>query len=170
MVPLIFNISVASSRIPNIIIIIIIIIIIVFFFCFFFIIFFFYYCFFFQKKFQQMCIYICKETGFLLEQFKRLLLFGCYVKIQSCSKYFLNMLLSVYRISVFKRRLIAHSRGFNMNIVRLFQHYMRSYFNSLVNQYPFQNKISVFENKYIKNSMFLKMDTDQLIFKYPLEN
>ena len=47
---------------------------------------------------------------------------------------------------------------------------MRSYFNSLVNQYPFQNKISVFENKYIKNSMFLKMDTDQLIFKYPLEN
>ena len=89
------------------------------------------------KIFQEMCIYIFKETGFSLEQLKRLLLFGCYVKIQSCSKYFLNMLLSVYRISVFKR-LIAQSRGIDMNIVRLFQHYMRSYFNSLFNQYRFK--------------------------------
>ena len=83
---------------------------------------------------------------------------------------FLNMLLSVCRISVFKRRLTAHSRGININIVRLFHHYMRSYFNSLFNQYRFQNRINAFENKYIKNNTFLKIDTDQLIFKYPLEN
>ena len=38
------------------------------------------------KIFQEMCIYMFKETGFSLEQLKRLLLFGCYVKIQSCSK------------------------------------------------------------------------------------
>ena len=80
------------------------------------------------------------------------------------------MLLSVYRISVFKRRLIAQSIGIDMNIVRFFQHYMRSYFNSLFNQYRFQNRITAFENKYIKNNVFLKIDTDQLIFKYPLEN
>ena len=80
------------------------------------------------------------------------------------------MLLSVYRISVFKRRLIEQSRGFNINIVKLFQHYMRSYFNSLLNQYRFQNKITAFQNKYIKNKNILKMDTDQLIYKYPLEN
>ena len=35
------------------------------------------------------------------------------------------MLLSVYRMSVFKRRLIAQLREININIVRLFQHYMR---------------------------------------------
>ena len=75
------------------------------------------------------------------------------------------MLLSVYRMSVFKRRLIAQLRGININIVRLFQHYMHSYFNSLFNQYRFQNRITAFENKYIKNNMFLKIDTNQLIFK-----
>ena len=68
------------------------------------------------------------------------------------------MLLSVYKILVFKLRLLAQSRGININIVRLFQHYMRSYFNSLFNQYRFENRITAFVNKYIKNTIFLKID------------
>ena len=119
---------------------------------------------------HEMCIGIFQKTGFSLHQLKRLLLFGCYVKIENCSKEFVNIILSIYRISVFKRRVIAESRGSNINLVCFFKHYMRQFFEYLFNQYRFQNRKHVFIDKYIKNNIFLQLRDDQLIFKYPLEN
>ena len=43
--------------------------------------------------FNEICICLFKETGFSLEYLKSLLLFGCYRKIQNCTKEFFNILL-----------------------------------------------------------------------------
>ena len=73
-------------------------------------------------------------------------------------------------MSVFKRRLIAETRGTNINIVKYFKHNMRQYFIILLNQYTYQNRISEFRNKYIKDNLFLDLNNSTLTFKYPLEN
>ena len=120
--------------------------------------------------FNEMCICAFKKTEFSLEYLKSLLLFGCYRKIQNCTKDLFNILLSIYRISVFKRRLIAEQRSVNINIVTFFKHYMRQHFMLLFNHYGNQNRSSVFIAKYIDNNKFLMLNNKELVFKYPLEN
>ena len=105
--------------------------------------------------FNEICIYVFKDTGYSPEILKQLLLFGCYFKIQCSTNSFINKLLSIYRMSVFKRRLIAETRGTNIDIVKYFKHNMRQYFIILLNQYTYQNRISEFHNKYIKDNLFL---------------
>ena len=119
---------------------------------------------------NEICIYVFKDTGYSPEILKQLLLFGCYFKIQCSTNSFINKLLSIYRMSVFKRRLIAETRGTNINIVKYFKHKMRQYFIILLNQYTYQNRISEFHNKYIKDNLFLDFNNSTLTFKYPLEN
>ena len=65
---------------------------------------------------------------------------------------------------------VAETKGTNINIVKYFKHSMRQYFKMLLNQYTYQNRISEFHNKYIKDNFFLDLNNSKLTFKYPLEN
>ena len=113
---------------------------------------------------------VYKDTGYSLNSFISWLMFGFQPERKTNVQHCIDIILSIYRISVFKRRTIASLQNCNLNLVKLFKCYIKRHFKLLWAHYKFRNLSHKFIQKYVMPFNFFSIDNDHICFSYPFED
>ena len=98
------------------------------------------------------------------------LMFGFQPNKKIDCEQLLNVILSIYRISVFKRRTIASLQNCNINLVKMFKCYVKHHFKLLWTHYKFRKQTQHFLQRYVMPLNLFSIENNQIIFKYPFED
>ena len=113
---------------------------------------------------------IFKDTGYSFNDLVSYLLFGYQSKRKTPFHSYLNIVLSIYRVAVFKRRSICSLQGKSLNICNLFKAYVRQHFKLLSFHYHAKNCFESFRSKYISPVSFIEELDNSLNFKCPFND
>jgi hypothetical protein len=104
------------------------------------------------KLIKLLLDHVCQRTGYTNMELVSWLLQGYH----SDKKEFVNLLLCIYRLAIFKRRNMS-SQGVNsINVVKLFYSLFNTHINLLYSNYKNRNAENTFFRKYILVTPFVK--------------
>ena len=110
---------------------------------------------------REILIDVCKD-GFTFGQFSLWLLFGFLPENVCAEKPVIDILLSVYRLCVYKRRIMATYGSVNSNIVIMFKNMFQKHMSLLLVYYTHQKNRVLFMNKYIYHNDIIKVENDDV--------
>jgi len=120
---------------------------------------------------KDVFTYFERDNGFSQEQLAKWLLFGYIDNDSSVYKFFINILLSVYRLSIYKRRCLLIDTNANINIVILFKTMLKTHIGQLRRYYRKIGNEIEFMNRYVYSIPFVYIEkcNNTVSFKKPLD-
>lgn len=112
---------------------------------------------------------VCRETGYTFSELSSWLLLGFQPRSKLACKLLIDLMLSSYRLAVFKRRTVAQLQGKTINISRLFQSIFKSHISFVSLQYKKQKRFISFMRKYIMCTSYVTLDGDDNVLQPPFE-
>ncbi len=113
--------------------------------------------------FNEIFTDLLPDVGFTLTQLSFWLMFG-YLDKNAAHFSLINILLSLYRLTVIKSRAIRLLDGGNVNIVKMFKSLTKRHFCYLHMHYKARSAVHIFTTKYIMSSNLIYFDGDNLCF------
>ena len=121
--------------------------------------------------FRDIFTNIFSNTGFTFNSLVSWLLFGFQSKHNKDVSDIMNILLSIYRLAVLKRRTLLSLQNKRLDLVTLLRTYVKHHFKLLWIQYQKKNQCSKFIQKFVHPLDIMNVnDSNNIEFKYPFAN
>ena len=95
--------------------------------------------------------------------YDELIYFGYLRSSNIVNVHFLNFLLSIARLCIFKVRNILVFKGKNLDTLRLFKYTMQKYVEYAYSFYKMKNQMWFFEKYFLRNNTLLKIQNDKVV-------
>ena len=98
------------------------------------------------------------------DSYKRIFLFGFYEIHKGININFINFILSIARLCIFKRRQMIKNNVSNVDVIRYFKYTVRHYVSYFYSHYKYTNRLEYFRKKFLENNSIVLESNDILLF------
>lgn len=98
--------------------------------------------------------------------FNEILIFGLHKSLKKVNNFFVNFLLSVARLSIYKTRNNYIQNGRYIPIKSLFKYTLQNYVMYSFTYYENKNNIEIFRGKFIDNNHIIALENNKLVYNW----